>query len=441
MKTARLSMVLLAGFFLLSCAVNTLQKDEYQNLSEGGATGEEDAMGGTDTGTTDPRYSSPSSALSLGRKIQSAAGALLPEISASESSGLSALTIGRENEWERFLNTDGGFLLTDIFGDPNEGFAVVTKIRVLLDQIRREFEYFLSSDPDLSCRGSQVLKETDSLEVAFFGDLDNGDEGDRRYRCLSRSSHWGTVLYGRDSQGVVRLVEMDDKSRVNTEEKATRGNRVRHLHVTAVTVKEELVEENRLIQVDVQYNQATLYSGPDDVYGTNDDEDFKSRSRISGIALLDGSLEALDGLGEFTITKYGRALNPEARPYTTITLTTGRGDFGDQGLSLFRIDTDISKLANLPDRVFCLEQSVDSPGRPLLAAYEDCVDLEEAFAWDETEFTLDLSPVLEPIFIEKDFFGADDLIENDSSNFQIPDYEVEEEEENEEEENEEDPIP
>jgi hypothetical protein len=384
--------------------------------------------GGTETGTTDSGKVDPTV---LGGRIEASASTLVPYIAASEVgalklSDLSALTFGTDEEWSTYLDPDNAYLLTDVFGNPDEEPRVVTKIRVLLDQFRSTVEGIFSEDPEFACLGGSSLSSEgtgDTIEIAFYGATPNGTAENRFFDCLSHGSdheeNEETILYGEDGDGIVRFVTMFDQTSTNTEEVATRGISVRIRSVIYATYGERSEEGNTVTYLDLQYAQATSYNGIDETFGSSDDVIFKSRSRISGRVVLDASGEPVSGSGDFAVTKYDRGGSN-----ITVTKTLGRGNFGDNQFSLFKIESNAGDLSDL-SRTFCIQMAVGDSGLPGNALSENCSDFEGSYAWGDVTIPFTLTPEIEEAFDEKPFFEGDDsdLIADDGNNFTIPTFE------------------
>lgn len=393
-----------------------------------------EATGGTETGTTDSELDTSK----VASRIEAGASALVPDISesaigASLSSPTNGRVAGTSEEWDSYLDPDNAYVLTDVFGDPNEGFRVVTKIRVLLDQFAGTVEGLFSNDPDISCAQAASLLEGDTLEISFYGDISNGTSDNRYFDCLTDESAHGTdtgereetILYGRDSSGVIRIATMSDDTSANAEETATRGDEKRIVAVVYSTYSEAVEEGATVIYLDLNFTHASSYNGPDDAFGTTDDVIFKSRSRITGRVVLTESDEPSVGAGEFTVTKYDLSPTPEGTPFVTVTRTVGRGDFEGGGFSLFKVDSDVDAVSDL-DRTFCIQAPADDSGLPAFADPSNCTALETDYAWAGSAFPFTISPELDQVFEEKPFYENNDtdLIADDGSNFEIPTYDT-----------------
>lgn len=401
MKTIKTILILLSVFFLIHCGA-----------------------GGTETGTTDAEGIDTGT---IGTKVKEIASTLVPEVTASSveaslSKGGSFLIDGTSGEWDTYLEPGTSTVLTDIFGDPDVEPNVVTKIRVLLDQLEVTFDDLFGLDPAYSCTGGSALSEGDSIEIAFYGNISNGTAEDRFFDCqYEDSDNNETIIYGQDSDGIVRVVAMSDNTSMNTEETATRGNTIRLLIVTYATYAEQTTDGVTTGFLDLQYAQATLYSGVDGDFNTGDDVVFKSRSRITGEAVLDNTGNPTVGMGDFTVTKHDEGVNDDLSTFNITNKTTGRGSYDAGDFSLFNIDSDLSTLVDIPG-IFCIQQPEDGSGVPQYAEADNCSALETSFAWGEETFPFDFSPSLEEVFEDKPFFEGNDmdLIANDGSNFEIP---------------------
>jgi hypothetical protein len=379
------------------------------------------AVGGTETGTTTPGIDTTT----VGERIDATSSAVLLSVNASAvaASESSAFLIdGTADDWNVYLSEGNSYVITDIFGNPDETPQFEKKNRGLLDQFSGKVEEIFLLDESVDCTGTTPLDDSDTLEVAFYGELDNGPADDRYFDCVSVDETDNvTFVYGIDADNIIRLVEMKEITMANTEETETRGDEVTHHSVVRAVYAEQTEEDATSATIDVQYAQATLYNGLDDSFDTTDDMMFKSRSRITGLATLDESGTASDGVGDFTVTKYDRSLTPEDVPYEIITQTMGRGDYSDGGASLFKIDSDVDAVVDL-DGTFCIQSSATD--LPSVVDAANCTDLETTFAWGDVTFPFDLSPAISATFDDNAFFAGDndDLIDEDGSDFIIPIY-------------------
>lgn len=380
------------------------------------------SVSGTETGST----TSGVNTSTLATRVESVADSLVPSMNASSSSSsLSAMTrlitFGSDEDWATFIDEDNSYLITDVFGGEEEAPEVVTKIRVLLGNLQGTLESLFSTDEDFSCTGGSVLDEGDTLEVAFYGELSNGTSDDRLFDCTNTGSNDETFLYGQDSDGVVRIVEMSENTSTNTEQTETRGDTTQFYQSIFTTYAEATESEQTVVYLDLQYVQATVYNGLDDEFGTSDDVVFKSRTRIVGRATLDDDGNVSSSTGDFSVIKYDEGVNEDESTYTITTQTFGRGGYEDGEVSLFRIETDASAAAD-SSGTFCLEHATDT--LPSATDTAECESLEEAFAWEDAEFPFTVSPSLEEVFESNVLFEDDDedLIANDGSNFTIPTY-------------------
>lgn len=386
----------------------------------GSSTGE--AVGGTETGTTSPGIDTTT----VGERIDATSSAVLLSVNASaiEASESSAFLIdGTADDWNVYLSQDNSYVITDIFGDPAETPQVVTKIRVLLEQFSGKVQEIFDADENIDCTGATALEDSDTLEVAFYGELHNGLAEDRYFDCVTIDETDNvTFVYGIDADDIIRLVEMKEITMANTEDTETRGDEVTHHSVVGAVYAEQAEEDATSAYIDVHYVQATIYNGVDDSFDTADDMMFKSRSRITGLAALDESGTASDGVGDFTVTKYDRGMNESGDVYEIVTQTMGRGDYSDGGTSLFKIDSDVDGVSDL-DGTFCIQSSATD--LPSVADAANCTDLETTLAWGDVTFPFDLTPAISATFDDNDFFAGDnvDLIDEDGSDFVIPVYE------------------
>ncbi|EKD51934.1 MAG: hypothetical protein ACD_62C00154G0001 [uncultured bacterium] len=392
-------------------------------------------LGGTETGSTDTGgvYAN------LVSHFGSAAEVLIPEINASSvdpsvSAPAEYLTYGDTELWTEYMTGNNAYVITDVFGSPDEEPRVVTKLRVLIDDFQNDLSGLAESDPDFTCEGATPLDEGDTIEIAFYGEIANGTSDDRYYDCVSTYSSGANeevisyelaTLYGVDESGVVRVVNMTDAWTENANVVEERGTQIHNLSVIMSTYAEADSSESETTTafLDLQYNQASLYVGVDETADTDDDIYFKSRSRITGQVDLDDDGNPTAGTGDFTVTKYDKGVGEgEEDVWEITTQTSGRGSYGDGEYSLFSVNTDLSSLAPEGTDTFCLV-SVDG-GLPTQTEEVNCSALETAYAWADEEFPFELDPEIPVVFEEKEFFEStdDDLIASDGSNFSIPQY-------------------
>ena len=392
-----------------------------------GGTGEE--LGGTETGTTESGLDTTN----IAGKIESTANALVPLVIVSDadqsaSPGFITRAInGTSEEWDTYLDPTNVTVLTDVFGDPDEDPAPVTRIRVLMDDFRNTLDAIFPEDPDIACEGANPLTSGDTLDVAFYDSISNGTTEDRHFDCITEQegedNHYVT-LYGVDSTNVVRVASMMDVTNANIWFPEERGNFLRNLQVVIATYAESGEGETTVGYLDIQYAQASIYSGlDDDLEAEEDNVLFKSRTRITGRATLDESGTPVDSTGDFVVTKYDRGAGDDETFWESVTKTNGRGSYGEGEYSLFKIDSNTSSLEELAD-TFCTQFPEDGTDVPAYADPANCSVLETALAWGDVTFPFDLEPALSATFDDNESFEEDegDLISNDGSNFEIPTY-------------------
>lgn len=350
------------------------------------------------------------------------ADALVPLMSTATSSSTNAalsVTYDSSTAWDTYVNDENGPYLEEIFGSPDEGFAVVTKIRVLLDSLSGNLEQLLAQDPLLDCTNAVAFLGADMVEIAFYGEILNGTSSDRFYDC-ELSSDDGVILYGQDADGVIRVVSMDDTTSTNAESVSTRGDQVTIKSVSQVAYVQTTESDVDVAYLDLQYAQATIYNGSDGSFlETSDNVLFKSRSRITGRVELTSTGAASNPVGDYAVTKYDQGQNESGGgSYTIATKIFGRGDAASGGASLFTIDSDASTMLS-GEQTFCIEQT---SGLPTATDEGDCAAYETALPWSAFPFTL--SPEIPASYDDKAFFEADDvdLIASDGSNFTVPGY-------------------
>ena len=406
------------------------------------------SAGGTETGTTN----SGVDVTNFSTHFQTAAYELVPEITSSLvddslSADLKYVSYGDSDLWDEYLDGNNSYVITDVFGSSEDEPQVVTKIRVLLDGFEGTMSEIFELDPDMDCSTTTALNEGDTIEVAYYGDINNGTSDDRYFDCVyehtsssgdSVISYESVTIYGIDSDGVVRIVTMTDSVNETPNSTETRGNTQNILSVIMATYNEEKVssasslkyaddddaeEEDVAVStayLDLQYNQATLYVGVDETADTADDVYFKSRSRITGRVEFDEEGKTLDAEGDFSVIKYDRSINDDDSVWSGSTATMGRGGYSDDEYSIFKISTDMATVSSDGDDYFCLEGSKLELPSP--ASDTNCADLETAYSWGDTTFPFTLSPAIAADFETREFFDTDDLIESDGSDFEIPSY-------------------
>lgn len=377
--------------------------------------------GGTETGST------------FGTKISAAADALVPEVlqsAVSENvSETRAAVDGTAEEWVTYLDANNAYVLTDIFGSPDEAPAVVTKIRVLLEQFGNNMDGFLSRDPDIACEQGELLSEGDSIEIAFYGTISNGTADDRFFDCIAtdgvhESDDDEITLYGEDLNGVLRIVTMTDSTNANEEEVETRGDEVQIVSVVSSNYVEVDEDGVTIAYLDLQFTHSSAYSGVDNALETDDDMYFKSRTRITGRVVLDENGEPDVGAGDFTSTKYDSSVDNLDVRNTTITKAVGRGNYGSGEFSLFKVDSNVWTVDEL-DGTFCIQMPADDSGLPSNTDATNCTAYESAMAWGTAVFPFTISPALSETFDANLFFEGNDadLISDSGDNFVIPTYE------------------
>ncbi|MBU0506504.1 hypothetical protein KJ708_10980 [bacterium] len=407
------------------------------------------SAGGTETGSTNSGVDTAT----LATNFQTVAYELVPEISsalvdASLTADLKYVTYGDSDLWSDYLDGNNAYVITDIFGSSDEEPQVVTKIRVLLDSFEGTMSEIFDMDPDMDCSTTAELNEGDTIEVAYYGEIDNGTSDDRYFDCVYEYTSDGdedsgiisydsVTIYGQDSDGVVRIANMIDSSHETPNYTETRGNTQNILSVIMATYYEDKAptssslkyaddeEEDTVASIaylDLQYNQATLYVGVDETADTADDVYFKSRSRITGRVELDAEGKTMDGVGDFSVIKYDRSINDDDSVWSGSTATMGRGGYSDDEYAIFKVSTDMVNIdASTGDDYFCLEGSESELPSP--AAESNCTDYETAYAWGNATFPFTLSPEIAADFETKEYFDTDDLIASDGSDFEMPTYE------------------
>lgn len=372
-------------------------------------------------------------------KIADGMSALIPTVTVAGLSEMisllpKAVTYETADTWANtYLTDDYSYLLTDIFGDPDEVPAPATRIRVVSGNVENRFEEIFTADPDITCEGlgTDILNEGDEIDIAFYGSIANGTEEDRFFDCvIPDDGHGQAIIYGKDADENIRVVVMSVSEGVNEIDPDIRGDAVEFYSVIYATYGEvsetvEVEDENDTVYsgfIDIQYTQATIYNGADNNFDETDDNVlFKSSTRIAG--KIEYSTEdnvTLDSAeGDFKVIKYDSSPG-----FQTTTQTAGRGSFGSSEYAIFRIETDNDALADA-EGIYCIQQSADVEGVPAAVdETENCEPLEAQYAWGEDAFSFDLSPAIEAAFEDNELFTETDLIADNGSNFTIPEYTV-----------------
>lgn len=422
------------------------------NCSSSSSSGE---LGGTETGSTDAGDGN-FDADDLGTRAASVASALVPTVvtgasDTSVNSRILALIDGTETEWDIYTNETNAAHLEEIFGSPDEGFATVSKIRVLLDQFASDLDDvvdlepgLLENEPAVTCEDADTLVEDEAanamIDVAFYGAIPNGDSANPHFAChIDFTAVEGddggdiinTMIYGFDNDHVIRYVRMNQSTFENTEETATRGTeqtlyQVVYASYTQTEATADTTAESSdaafTDYLDLHYAQASVYPGANGTYGNDDDVIFRSRTRITGIVNLDADATVINGLGDFTVTKYDRSSNEDESVFTNITKVVGRGNYATNGFSLLNIDSDYGDLNDIPG-IFCIQHTAET-SIPSYADSTNCTELETALAF--TDFAFDVSPELDATFENNVFFEGNDtdLIDETGTNFVLPAYSI-----------------
>ncbi|MBF0105631.1 MAG: hypothetical protein HQM16_09935 [Deltaproteobacteria bacterium] len=364
-----------------------------------------------------------------------------------EAAGASTIDYASEATWNSIINDPGSlddpaYLVTDIFGLADDDPAPASRIRVVLDQTDTSIEGLFIDDPDTNCRQADVLEEGDTINVAFYGEIQNGTADNRYYRCVTNNvpveTGWsvnGQVLYGYDNDNIFRAVFMSEADGPYTGSYPQRGENQKVLSVKMVVYAEGTTETSSSAYLDVQYAQMGLYSGVDDEYDTSDDVFFRSRTRITGAAGIDGAGNAVLGQGEFSVTKDDKDFNDAEQMLESVTYATGRGSYGEDENSLFEThhltelfndvaDTEPQMTEEL-EGLFCIKQGESLP------LYESdtslCQSYEQDYAWgpysETEEFPFTLGEDLTTAFVDMLVFQDNntDLISTSGANFSIPD--------------------
>ncbi len=334
-------------------------------------------------------------------------------VTTSGGSSLKKLNIESSTVWDDYISGGHEDYLEEIFGDPDQGFAVVTKIRVLLDQFNSTLESILSQDPDITCEGTTAFGNPDSVELAFFGTI-TPDATDA-YDCIYSDAS-ETLIYGRDSQGAIHVTSQSDTESENTEDVGTRGDTKQIKQVVNMVYTQTSTESTTQAYLEMNYAQATLYNGADDSFDDADDNMvFASRTQLVGTGTIatDGSLE--NPVANFKVTKFDRT--PGVGGATEImTKVFGRGSMASDGAFLFTIDSNAGSLPG-EDQTFCL-----TPTDTLPSATDetDCDAYADNLPWSSFEF--DLAESIDANYTGFEFYEDSDLISSSGENFEIPSY-------------------
>lgn len=389
------------------------------------------SKGGTETGTTG---TVPFDTLTVGTKIQSIASAMVPDINAGEAESaanvLGEIAYGTADDWAVYLQSMNVTVLSDIFGDPDVEPRVITKIRVLVEEFVTQLQSVVDVDPDFECAGGSVLDAGDTIDIAFYGSISNGTSGDRYFSCVGDFSgtdengaqYVNTKLYGIDSSGLLHFVYMWQYDGPNSNPSASSASTARELRVVYATYAEESKEIGTEGYLDLQSSAIVIYGGDDDQLLTPDDVIFKARSRITGQASLDDDDNVQIASSDFTVTKYDKGFGGTMEgEWNIITMSLGRGSYGDGDHSIFRIDNNQSTLSDVAG-TYCIKYHAST--LPSYADSANCESYETSYAWSGSTFPFTITPALEQDFESKPFFQGNDtdMIANDGSNFTIPDY-------------------
>lgn len=373
----------------------------------------------------------------LEENFATAAGSLVPSITSGSSnsslnSSLFLVTYsdtGFENFFESYQSN-----LSEIFGSADEEPAVVTKIRVTLENFIHDHVGTLAiADPDMDCTGSSQadeegitissLTDSDTVESAFLGAIQNGTSGDRFFDCYfeinDEESGSSTYVYGQDSDGNIHILSQEEnRNAANEEQVETYGAFKTLVQVTYGIYHQTSGTETNTYQIDLQYAQASIYSGQDDsIAATEDNVLFKSRSRITGEAILNASDNSVTtSSGQFNIIKYDQSPNNQ----TSYSQAMGRGHFQTEGDFIFTYNF-VSNETSQTDgaQTFCVNQT--SSSTLALSDETDCEDFETELPY--SSLSIEPVPALETAYEDNELFSPDDLISNDASDFIVPTYE------------------
>ncbi|MDO8519967.1 MAG: hypothetical protein Q7T11_07390 [Deltaproteobacteria bacterium] len=420
----------------------------------------DDSTGGPTAGPPSPPAEIPAIE-DLPERIRGAAIALIPEIGETESSeapttpasssgGTSVIDYNTELNWAEFFEPFQNGTLDYIFGDPDvEGqIGAESQLRFILNLFAEHaMATVLREDPTATCEIETAAGDSDfsllpltdggdEIEIAFYGNVDNGPSTDRFFDCIatdsmvygegttSKSDAEITLIYGRDEAGVVRLALMEEEegdyvlTSENTDTLKVRKS------VYYATYGETASENSAYI--DIQYASVSNHSGNDHVYGAGgDDTFFKSRSRITGhVEYEDISVSdrvSTLSQGEFTVTAYNDGVLADT---DFVTKGLGRGGYANGDFSLFNFDSNSKDELADSNGIYCIEAKDTSPvveddNRD--ECYDRDPNLETAYSWGSEEFPFSISD-LETNFLDKDFFETSDLITDSMGNFAVPAY-------------------
>ncbi|MBT3181780.1 MAG: hypothetical protein HN337_04630 [Deltaproteobacteria bacterium] len=385
--------------------------------------------GGTETGSTTP---TPIDADTYSANIESVASTLIPDMNpdgGSESVSVAeSINYASSEDWDYYALTSKADTLYYIFGDPDKEPNSETKIRYAVRQVANWVDEVLTNDPSVQCEGASNLNEGDTLNIPFFGEIENGSSTENRYFDCIYESEWISdggiikILYGVDESAVLHFVVMtQNEGEVDADESVSvHGTANSGSEIYLTSYSENSDDDGGSAYLDIQYAKLLVYTGDDEELFTDDDFVFKMRSRVTGTAELNADGDPVIGSGDFTVTKYDENLSSDQLEYT---MALGRGSYDDGDFSIFKMDTSSN-----PDydgsQVFCLETDTDEI--PAYADPTNCTGYEDTYAWSDSEFPFNVVPSLEEIFEDKPYYelGDTDLIANDGSNFIIPEYET-----------------
>ncbi|MDO8519968.1 MAG: hypothetical protein Q7T11_07395, partial [Deltaproteobacteria bacterium] len=116
----------------------------------------------------------------LPTRVEAATNALVLTVDTGSSESLSALrtleVADYESEafWDRIFDLDDGDFLQQVFGLGDEN-GEVTRLRVLTARFKGYLEDVIRVDPDFDCGGSTETLDEATIDLPFFGDIDNSD--------------------------------------------------------------------------------------------------------------------------------------------------------------------------------------------------------------------------------------------------------------------------
>ncbi len=395
-----------AVLFLAACAPTDAEQSEAPSV---------------DPETTDPE-STETEALwdaSVGAVIADVGWDSIPAIDLPEDNASFASEAEDPSSWNVWTQANNAGMLASFFGTDLHG--PVSQLRIPISYAADIADGVEALDPSVTCVGGTSLDAWDTIDAPFYGAIDNGLATDRRLACASSLSGM-TVVYGVETLAngtkVHRFVAYDDYSATNTELPLERGPRVRIWSVYSVTVADDGYGD---AWVDLGFAHATAYSGPDDVFGNDDDQTFRSRTSDIGLASeivddLGNPTGEYQIVGDFLVAREGRSLwNGVVQ--SNVETIHGRGGFRQGDDFLFRIESDMLPEATGPYCLLASDAALPSEQDGVV-----CAPQETGLPWGAAVAPFALSRAIDADFMNVVLYdGQDgDMVNEDGSDFVQP---------------------